>query len=61
MTNTTKVRVSLTLDIDRDAWYDIYGVEGVAALREDVRTYVLSLVQNSAASDEGGITDVRVG
>ena len=33
-----KVRVSVTLDIDPEAWTASYGVEGSQAIREDVKT-----------------------
>ena len=35
-----KVRISLTVDIDPDAWTMNYGVEGAEAIRKDVREYV---------------------
>jgi hypothetical protein len=57
-----KVRVSLTIDVDREAWLNIYGRgETAAEIREDVRSYVLEYVQGSAASDEGAIVGVKVG
>ncbi|MBP6997916.1 MAG: hypothetical protein KBB39_17415 [Phycicoccus sp.] len=62
MTNTMKVRVTLTIDVDRDAWNSIYGNgDGAAEVRDDVRAYVLEQVQGSAAADEGGILNARIG
>ena len=34
-----KVQIKFTIDIDTDAWTSNYGVEGAAAIREDVRAY----------------------
>ncbi len=59
-----KVRVTLTIDVDRDAWNSIYGNgngDGAAEVRDDVRAYVLEQVQGSAAADEGGILNARIG
>lgn len=33
-----KVKVSVTLDIDPEAWTANYGIEGNQAIREDVKT-----------------------
>lgn len=56
-----KVRITLTLDIDPDAWNTIYGAgEERAAVREDVKSYVLNAIQQSAAAEEGGITKVEM-
>jgi len=40
-----KVRVTMTLDIDKDAWTLNYGVESTKAIREDIDTYVTNLVR----------------
>lgn len=34
-----KIKVSMTVDIDPEAWTSNYGVEGAAAIRADVREY----------------------
>jgi hypothetical protein len=34
-----KVRVSFTVEIDPAAWTSNYGVEGAAAIRDDVKVY----------------------
>ncbi len=34
-----KVRVTVTVDIDPDAWTLNYGVEGTEAIHKDVETY----------------------
>ncbi|NKS33137.1 hypothetical protein GS534_24225 [Rhodococcus hoagii] len=34
-----KVKIEVTVDIDPEAWTMNYGVEGAAAIREDVREY----------------------
>ncbi|MFE9381767.1 hypothetical protein ACFYMO_00800 [Streptomyces sp. NPDC007025] len=58
---TMKVRITLTLDIDPEAWSLAYGTTTeAAAVREDVRSYVLNSVQGAPAVEEGGITDVRM-
>lgn len=54
--NPITVSVSLTLTVDPEAWALTYNVEGAAAIREDVRSYVLDMVQNCAAADEKCIT-----
>ena len=62
MTNTMKVRITLTIDVDREAWSDIYGNGDAATeVREDVRSYVLEQIHQSAAADEGGIVNARIG
>lgn len=62
MTNTMKVRVTLTIDVDRESWSTIYGTtEGANEVRDDVRSYVLNQIQQSAAADEGGIVSARIG
>lgn len=35
-----KVRVSLTIDIDPEVWTLNYGIEGAAAIRDDVKEAV---------------------
>lgn len=57
-----KVRVTLSLDIDPESWSLAYGTNprDLAALREDVRSYVLNDIQNAPPVEEGGITDVRL-
>ncbi|WIF20520.1 DNA binding protein [Rhodococcus phage Jflix2] len=34
-----KVKVEVTVDIDPESWTMNYGVEGTAAIREDVKQY----------------------
>lgn len=44
-----KVRVEVTVDVDPEAWALNYGVEGSAAIREDVKRKVSSdAVENLA-------------
>ena len=47
-----KVRVTVTLDIDPDAWESNYGVSGASAIREDVRSWAFHLLHDAA--DETG-------
>lgn len=54
-----KVAITLTVTVDPETWEDEYGVAGAAALREDVRSYVTTLVQGSAAACSGAISDVK--
>lgn len=54
-----RVRVTLTVDVDPDAWEMTYGTPRFE-LREDVREYVREHVQGSAAADEGAILGVRM-
>lgn len=57
-----KVSITLSVDVDVDAWDLAYGTGTKAkAVREDVRQYVLALVQNSAAADESEILSARLG
>ena len=46
-----KIKVTITLDVDTDAWTLNYGVEGAKKIREDVKTYVFTLVHDQM-SDE---------
>lgn len=41
-----KISITLTIDVDPEAWADNYGIEK-GAVREDVKTYVHSTVQQS--------------
>ena len=62
MANTMKVRITLTIDVDRESWSDMYGTTDAATeVREDVRSYVLNQIQQSAAADDGGIVSARIG
>lgn len=54
-----KIRIPLVIDVDPQAWADSNGqivdVEGsftLAAVREDVKSYVLNHVQGAALVDE---------
>lgn len=53
-----KVRVTLTVDVDQEAWIRDYGCEP-SELRQDVRAYVFGQVQDSAAAQAGAITNVE--
>ncbi|WP_330478690.1 hypothetical protein OG301_26800 [Streptomyces platensis] len=57
-----KVRVTLSLDIDLEDWSLAYGTDpkDPAAVRENVKEYVLNAIQQSAAADEGGIRETRL-
>lgn len=62
MADRMKVTVTLVVEFDPKAWADAQGREGVwtedgkgynpAGVRQDVRDYVLNLVQNSVMIDE---------
>jgi hypothetical protein len=54
------VNVTLKVTVSTAGWEDMYGVPGSPrkALVDDVRSYVLSQVQESAAAYEGGIVEV---
>lgn len=52
-----KVRVTLTIDVDPEAWTLAYGTEP-DQIRDDVKTYVLGTVQHSPPANEGGILNV---
>lgn len=57
-----KVRITLTIDVDRESWSVIYGTTDAATdVREGVRSYVLNQIQQSDAADEGGIVSARIG
>lgn len=45
-----KIKVSLTLDIDPQAWADMYGVD-VPAVREDVKNYAENIVLTQFGQD----------
>jgi hypothetical protein len=56
-----KVAVTLSLDVDSAAWDQTYGTGTQAdVVRDDVRQYVLSLAQESAAAQERGIRSVEL-
>lgn len=52
-----KVRITLTVDVDQDAWYETYG-DDRDEIRENVKSYVLNHIQCSAAAEEEAITAV---
>ena len=59
-----KVSVTLSIDVDPETWAENYAEStgpSASAVREDVRRYVLSQVQQSAARECGAITFVRLG
>ena len=43
-----KVRVTFTLEVDTEGWTLDYGVEGNAAIREDVREWVKNVLDQSS-------------
>lgn len=53
-----RVAVRLDVEVDLVAWGDEYGPRGAQDVREDVRRYVLDLVQQSPAAEAGAIHDV---
>lgn len=40
-----KVRVVLTVELDVEDWTTAYGVSGASEIRQDVREYILNMVQ----------------
>lgn len=54
-----KVRITLTLDIDPEVWGLEYGA-APEDMRDDVRSYVLDAIQQSAAGDSGAIREVAL-
>ena len=47
-----KVKVEVTVDIDPEAWTMNYGVEGTAAIREDVKEYCRHTLHDQLAQVE---------
>lgn len=47
-----RVKISMTVEVNPEEWTLAYGVEGAAAIREDVKSYIRGQVQGSAAADE---------
>lgn len=39
-----KIKVTLTLDIDPEAWTENYGVESAEEIREDVQSYAHNVI-----------------
>lgn len=57
--STIKVRACLEIEVDRDAWDEVYGSVGRPnELREEVRGYVLQAIQESGAAEERAIVSV---
>jgi hypothetical protein len=54
-----KVRVTLTIDVDPEAWVLAYGCLP-KDVREDVKTYVAGCMAGSAAADEDAIQNVTI-
>lgn len=53
-----KVRVVLDLEVDAIGWAQTYGPAGTVT--DDVRAYVLGLVQESAATEERNIRNAKL-
>lgn len=52
-----KIRVVLTVEVDPAAWDTTFGSSTIPAeVREDVRSYALGCVQQSAGVEETGAT-----
>jgi len=54
-----KIRVTLTVDVDPDVWYEIYGDEP-GDLRQSARSYIENYIAQSAASEAEAIRSVTV-
>ncbi|WNO27305.1 hypothetical protein SEA_KWEKEL_3 [Gordonia phage Kwekel] len=54
-----KVRLVLTVEVDPENWEAVYGVP-IGEQRDDVRSYVVEQVRESAASQEDCITEVTL-
>lgn len=46
MTNTLKVRIPLTVEIDVDAWVDEYGTGSATEIRSDIKAHIESMVRS---------------
>ena len=46
-------RVTITVEVDPEIWTLEYGVNSTAEIRDDVKTYVVGAVRDSAASEVG--------
>ena len=44
--STIKVKISYTVEVDCDDWETNYGVSGAAEIREDVKAYIRSLIND---------------
>lgn len=51
-----KVRVTVTLDVDPEAWTLNYGIEGRSAIAADVREWAHNLL-HQAASESGNLKE----
>jgi len=53
-----KVRVAITVDVDPDAWEREYGIDKTdrTTLRDDVRSYYLSVAQDAYPTTAGLVT-----
>lgn len=54
-----RIRVVLAVDVDPEAWREVYGLEA-PDLADDVRSYVAQTMRDSGAADEKAITWVGV-
>lgn len=55
-----KVRIEMTVEVDAESWTMNYGVEGTAAIREDVKEYCRHTILNQL-SEVGVLTPVDGG
>jgi hypothetical protein len=55
-----KVAVTVSMEVDIEAWADANGLTSSTEVRDDVKAYVQTLVQECSASNEGWISEVKV-
>ncbi len=53
-----RVRLTLTIEVDPETWTGEYGVEGAAAIREDVRNKVRHDLRTHLVDDLGVASEV---
>jgi len=56
------MRISLvvTVEVDREDWERSYGAQPGALLRQDVKSYVTSLLSGSVAVEDGTVRRIEV-
>jgi hypothetical protein len=53
------VGVELSVEVDADAWRDLYGGETIKDVRESLREYARLALRDSGAAEDGAILGVE--
>ncbi len=55
-----RIRIPLSVEVDPSAWTAEYGDQGARDIRESVKSYIQTAIQQSAAGEAGAIKEVKI-